>query len=127
MKRIKIIALSRNILLMVFCFLLFQCTSIQGPKIVNAKDYNGTIDGKKVALYTLKNQKGMVMQVTNYGAKIVSLFVPDKNGVIVYPQNLFALYPPFPRYNTVFVAMSFAPQFANRWARVISPAKAPSH
>lgn len=81
MKKIKIIALSRNTLLMALCFLLFQCTSTHGPKIVNAKDYNGTIDGKKVALYTLKNQKGMVMQVTNYGAKIVSLFVPDKNGV----------------------------------------------
>jgi aldose 1-epimerase len=37
-------------------------------------------DGKPVDLYTLKNSKGMVVQLTNYGGKIVSILVPDRDG-----------------------------------------------
>lgn len=40
----------------------------------------------------------------------------------MYPANLFALFPPFPKENTVFVAMSFAERFENRWKNVIAPA-----
>lgn len=35
---------------------------------------------KKVALFTLKNSRGTVAQITNYGGKVVSLWVADKNG-----------------------------------------------
>lgn len=38
-------------------------------------------EGKQVKLFTLKNSKGMVAQITNYGAKIVSIIVPDKEGI----------------------------------------------
>lgn len=37
-------------------------------------------DGKNIYLYTLMNTKGMKAQVMNFGANLVSLFVPDKNG-----------------------------------------------
>src|SRR6185295_12818642 len=40
----------------------------------------GTVDGKAVRLYTLTNANGMVMKVTNYGAIITELHVPDKAG-----------------------------------------------
>jgi len=43
--------------------------------------FNKTIDGKKVTLYTLKNRQGMVAQITNYGGRVVNLWVPDKNNV----------------------------------------------
>ncbi|MDR1673216.1 MAG: galactose mutarotase [Bacteroidales bacterium] len=36
--------------------------------------------GKQTDLFILTGSKGMEMAVTNYGAKIVSLHVPDKNG-----------------------------------------------
>jgi len=49
-------------------------------KIIDQKDFSGTFKGKKVSLYTLKNKKGMVVQLTNFGAKIVSIFVPDRAG-----------------------------------------------
>src|SRR5258707_10872964 len=39
----------------------------------------------------------------------------------MYPANYFGLFPPFPRRDTVFVAMSFDPQFDKRWAEVIAP------
>lgn len=40
-----------------------------------------TVDGKSVKLYTLKNEKtGMVAQLINHGAKLVTLYVPDAKG-----------------------------------------------
>ncbi len=42
--------------------------------------FGTTKDGKEVFLYTLANAKGMKAQVMNYGAILVSLEVPDKNG-----------------------------------------------
>lgn len=42
--------------------------------------FSKEIDGKPTALYILQNKKGLEIAVTNYGAKIVSIMVPDKNG-----------------------------------------------
>lgn len=38
------------------------------------------VDGQAATLYTLENSKGMKAEVTNYGAILVNLFVPDGNG-----------------------------------------------
>ena len=40
----------------------------------------GTVDGKPVHLWTLKNDKGMEAEITDYGTIIVSLKVPDAKG-----------------------------------------------
>jgi aldose 1-epimerase len=45
--------------------------------------FEKVVNGKKVSLYTLVNDKGLEMKVTNFGAKVVSLMVPDKNGDLV--------------------------------------------
>lgn len=37
-------------------------------------------DGDSTALYTLKNEKGMEVCITNFGGRIVSIMVPDRNG-----------------------------------------------
>lgn len=42
--------------------------------------FGQTKDGKQVDLYVLTNQNGMLMKVTNYGAIVTSLHVPDKSG-----------------------------------------------
>jgi aldose 1-epimerase len=42
-----------------------------------------TIDGRTAGLFILNNSSGAEMSVSNYGAKIVSLHVPDKNGKMV--------------------------------------------
>lgn len=42
--------------------------------------FGRTKDGKEAYLYTLENKNGMRAQVTDYGAILVRLFVPDKNG-----------------------------------------------
>ena len=38
------------------------------------------VDGKKVDLYTIQNKKGMVVKITNYGARVQQILVPDRNG-----------------------------------------------
>lgn len=38
------------------------------------------VDGKQTGLYTLTNNRGCEVAITNYGAKIVSLMVPNKEG-----------------------------------------------
>lgn len=40
----------------------------------------------------------------------------------MYPLDVFNLFPPFPRNEKVFVAMSFDKKFDNRWNNVIEPA-----
>jgi aldose 1-epimerase len=39
----------------------------------------GTVDGKEVFLYTLRNTSGMEARITNYGGIVVSLSVPDRS------------------------------------------------
>lgn len=42
--------------------------------------FEKTIDGKQTHLFTLKNKNGVIATITNYGGRVVSLLVPDKNG-----------------------------------------------
>ncbi|HKQ29652.1 MAG TPA: aldose epimerase family protein, partial [Burkholderiales bacterium] len=57
-----------------------------------AKAPFGTADGKEVDLYTLSNSNGLVMTVTNYGAIVTALHVPDRNNdmadVVAGHENL---------------------------------------
>lgn len=46
---------------------------------IKAADFAGEIDGKKANLYYIK-AKNINVAFTNYGARIVGLWVPDKNG-----------------------------------------------
>ena len=42
--------------------------------------YGKTRDGKDVFLYTVENKNGMEMSVMNFGAILVNVVVPDKDG-----------------------------------------------
>lgn len=42
--------------------------------------FEASVDGQGVKLFTLRNRRGMVVGITNYGAKIVQLLVPDRHG-----------------------------------------------
>ena len=46
-------------------------------------DFHKIVDEKPVDLFILTNQEGLEMSVTNYGAKIVSLHVPDCDGMMI--------------------------------------------
>jgi aldose 1-epimerase len=45
-----------------------------------ASAFDTTVDGKKIALFTIKNANGYTAAITNYGARMVGFLVPDKNG-----------------------------------------------
>jgi aldose 1-epimerase len=50
--------------------------------IYSKADFEKEVNGKKTTLFTLKNEGGIIVTLTNYGAKIVSVFTPDKNGAM---------------------------------------------
>lgn len=58
---------------------LAPCTAGNQVKLLPVSDFETILDGKEVTLYTLKNAD-LTMQVTNFGARVVSLWTPDKNG-----------------------------------------------
>jgi aldose 1-epimerase len=47
---------------------------------LDAAKFDTIINEKPVKLYTLKNANGMEVCITNYGGRVVSLVVPDKDG-----------------------------------------------
>lgn len=47
--------------------------------VLPKESFEKQIDGKQVSLYNLENKNGVVCQITNYGARIVTLFVPNKD------------------------------------------------
>lgn len=55
-------------------------SSIACVSSLNKKSFESTVDGKATTLYVLKNNNGACAAITNYGGRIVSLVVPDKNG-----------------------------------------------
>lgn len=47
----------------------------------NTAAFSSTVDGTPTTLYLLKNSGKVQAAITNYGARVVSLLAPDKNGV----------------------------------------------
>jgi aldose 1-epimerase len=45
-------------------------------------NFEGLIDGKVTRMFTMENSNGMIVNLTNYGAKIVSVYVPDRDGIL---------------------------------------------
>jgi aldose 1-epimerase len=60
--------------------LLICCLTFGQKASMVTSDTLGDHNGNKVCLYTLTNKAGNVLKLTNYGAKIVRIEVPDKNG-----------------------------------------------
>lgn len=71
--------------------LLASCCRDNAPALIPAANFDGEVDGKPVALYTLKGGD-VTLQVTNFGARVVSIFTPDRNGkyedIVVGYNNL---------------------------------------
>ncbi|WP_420602915.1 aldose epimerase family protein [Flagellimonas sp.] len=75
---------NNKILIILFLFTSIAAKAQMGSNkeitLIKEADFEKIVDGKKVRLYTLKNKMGTVCQITNYGGKVVSLWIPDKNG-----------------------------------------------
>ena len=49
----------------------------------DSNNFKQTIDGKQTKLFILKGKSGIVAAITNYGGRLVSLLVPDKNHKLI--------------------------------------------
>lgn len=60
--------------------LLTGCSLIESKvALIDKADFERTIDGRSTSIYTLKAGE-ITMQVTNYGARVVALWTPDRYG-----------------------------------------------
>lgn len=78
----------RSIVLLTLLVVIVGCNNKQGEEKVSDKtksglsatDFQTVIDGDSTNLYVLTNDNGMEVTITNYGGRIVSVMVPDKDG-----------------------------------------------
>jgi aldose 1-epimerase len=50
------------------------------PQLPQKENFITMLNGRETGLYYLKNKNNLQAALTNYGARVVSLLVPDKNG-----------------------------------------------
>ena len=66
-------------------------SSTQSLNLMKAEDFRTTVEGKTTDLYTLTNGT-LTMQVTSFGARVVSLWAPDREGnmadIVLGYQNI---------------------------------------
>jgi aldose 1-epimerase len=74
MKRVKFLSL------ILIAAIFTSCNQSAKNKEMVKKEIFGTHKGKEVFLLSLTNKAGNVLRVTNYGAKITWIEVPDKTG-----------------------------------------------
>lgn len=76
----------KNILVAGVALLLAACTQpAQEEQTLSglwASNFQAEKDGKKTDLFVLKNANGMEVCITNFGGRIVSVMVPDKEGAM---------------------------------------------
>ena len=76
--------MKRYLFLMAATACMLSCAgngdSGNGVELLDAAAFRTKIDGKPVGLYTLQNADSMTVQLTNYGARVVALWVPAADG-----------------------------------------------
>ncbi len=60
---------------------LAACAKSSSVKLLPQSAFDTVVDGKQVSLYSLEGG-GLTAQITNYGARVVSLWVPDRDGCL---------------------------------------------
>lgn len=71
---------SIRILLILALFNNQSCTMENDIRLLNKSDFQKNINELKTDLFVLRNKNGVISELTNYGARVISLWVPDKNG-----------------------------------------------
>lgn len=70
--KIKVIILC--IVGVLFCY---GCNKIS---LLKRADFKCIVDNKQIDLFTLNSDNGLIVQITNYGGRIVSIWFPDRDG-----------------------------------------------
>lgn len=72
-----------NLFLILTVLVFLNCSNQKADTLkfpYNKADFETVVDGKPTRLFTMENENGIVVTLTNYGAKIVSVYTPDRNG-----------------------------------------------
>jgi len=56
------------------------CDKKPEVKLMDKSRFQTTLDGKDINLYTIKSPSGLIVEVANFGGRIVSIWTPDKEG-----------------------------------------------
>lgn len=56
-------------------------TSSTFAHLLDPARFQGEVDGRPTALFFLRNARGMTVAITNLGAKVLQIVVPDRHGV----------------------------------------------
>lgn len=87
---------------------------------LNPAAFDTTLYGKKVELVTIKNAGGMEVCLTNYGGRVVSICVPDKDGK---PTDVVLGYDNIKQYADTLNSPSDYGSSVGRYANRIKDAK----
>ena len=87
---------------------------------LNPAAFDTTLNEKKVELVTLKNNNGMEVCLTNYGGRVVSIIVPDKDGK---PTDVVLGYDNIRQYTDTLNSPSDYGSSVGRYANRIKDAK----
>ncbi len=80
--------------------MLAGCTETPAPRQVTLlpeADFQTAIDREETNIYTISDPKGLTLQVTNFGARIVALWAPDRDGNMT---DVVLGYPTIAEYQT---------------------------
>lgn len=73
--------MNKYFIILLSLFLTISCSKKPVEiKLIPKENFQKTINHKQVDLFTLTNKNGLVSQITNYGGRVVNLWVPDKDG-----------------------------------------------
>jgi len=81
---------------------------------ISRSPFGANAQGKLVELFTLSNSGGMTVQITNFGGKVVSLQLPDSNGLFTDVVLGYPTFAEFEAGNPYFGAI--IGRYANRIA-----------
>ncbi|MCX6301089.1 MAG: galactose-1-epimerase, partial [Bacteroidia bacterium] len=69
-----------SLILVAFSLVFNACNQSSGKKVMVQKENYGVQNGKEVFLFTLTNKNGNVIKLSNFGARITWIEVPDRTG-----------------------------------------------
>ena len=77
----------KKFILWTCAIVMVACTTTRKQSELTASglkqsDFQTEVDGKRTDLFVLKNKNNMEVCITNFGGRIVSVMVPDKEGTM---------------------------------------------